>query len=228
MDQVSISTPAASKSGKLFSVKEAIKFGWNITCQKWAFFAGIILISGILSAISSGISSAIDEEKDPNRMVIWWVLYIIFAIIGMVVTLGFIKIALKVHDGVQATIKDLFSQYSLVFKYFLASLLYGLMVLGGLILLVVPGVIWAVKYQYFAYFIVEGSGPIAAIKKSGLITKGEKWHLFWVGILLGLINVAGVLALVIGLFWTMPTVALAMAFIYRKLQAQLPASTSTI
>jgi len=94
-------------------------------------------------------------------------------------------------------------------------------VLGGTILLIVPGVIWAVKFQFFSYFIIDkGLGPIEALKKSSAITKGVKWNLLGFDLLIGGIALLGVLALLIGLLAAIPTAMIAMAFVYRKLLAQ--------
>ncbi|MEA3324508.1 MAG: hypothetical protein U9Q37_05135 [Euryarchaeota archaeon] len=58
-------------------------------------------------------------------------------------------------------------------------ILYGFIVVGGLILLTIPGIIWAIKFQFFDYLIVDkGLGPIDALEKSSEITRGVKWDLF--------------------------------------------------
>lgn len=60
-----------------------------------------------------------------------------------------------------------------------------------------------------------------AIKKSGEITMGSKGKLFWFGLLLGLINIAGAICLLIGLFITIPVTMVAMVYVYRKLMGEL-------
>jgi uncharacterized membrane protein len=109
----------------------------------------------------------------------------------------------------------------LFFKYLIGDILYGLIIIGGLILLIIPGIIWAIQFQFFGYLIIDkGLGPIEALKKSSKITKGAKWDLFLLGILLVLINILGALALLVGLFATIPTTMIANAFVYRKLLSQ--------
>jgi uncharacterized membrane protein len=96
--------------------------------------------------------------------------------------------------------------------------LYGLIVLGGLILLIVPGIIWGIQFQFFAYYILtEGCSPVEALKKSAAITKGSKVNLFLFGLLMALVNLAGLLCLVVGLVVTVPTTLVAMAYVFRKL-----------
>ena len=107
-------------------------------------------------------------------------------------------------------------------KYILSLIIYGLIVLAGLILLIIPGIIWAIKFQFFGYFIVDkGLGPIESLKQSAKITKDTKWTLFLFGLLSGLINLLGALLLLVGLFATVPTTMMAKAFVYRKLLGQV-------
>ena len=98
--------------------------------------------------------------------------------------------------------------------------------MAGFILLIVPGIIWAIKYQFAQYLVIDkGYKPIEAIKKSGQITKDAKWSLLLLGLLSGLINVLGAIALVVGLFATVPTTMVAKAFVYRKLLEHPEAET---
>jgi uncharacterized membrane protein len=135
--------------------------------------------------------------------------------------IGLIKITLKFCDNEKAKIFDLFSSYSLIFKYLIGLIIYSLIVGVGLILLIAPGIIWGIQFQFFSYFIIDkGLGPIEALKKSSEITKGVKWDLFLFDLLLGLINVLGVLAFLIGLLVTFSIAMIAKAFVYRKLLSQ--------
>lgn len=139
-------------------------------------------------------------------------------VLSMIIGMGLIKICLRFCDGEKGEFSDLFSCYPLFFKYLVGSILYGLIVVVGLILLIIPGIIWAIKFQFFDYLIVDkGLGPIDALEKSSEITRGVKWDLFIFAILLGIINLLGLLCLLVGLFVTIPVTMVAIAFVYRKL-----------
>ena len=74
---------------------------------------------------------------------------------------------------------DLFSYFPLFFKYLSGSILYELIIVGGMILLIIPDIIWRIKFQFFSCFIVDkGVGPIEALKRSSVITKDAKWICF--------------------------------------------------
>ena len=84
-------------------------------------------------------------------------------------------------------------------------------------MLIVPGIIWSIKFRFFPYFILQGFGPVESLKKSGQLTYGSKWNLFFFAITSGVIAIIGFLALLLGLFWAIPVVWIANAFIFIKL-----------
>ena len=92
-----------------------------------------------------------------------------------------------------------------------------------MLLLIIPGIIWAVKYQYCLYFVVDKRlGPIDALKASARTTQTIKLKLFGFVILCSLINMAGMICLLLGIFVTYPVVLVASALVYRHLVIQTP------
>ena len=203
---------------KKFSKKEAISFGWNTMRKNLKFFVILAIICFLVIFVLGRIADFLKDDYS----ILSFIVSIISWILNMIVSLGLIKIALSFLDNGKGKLSDLFSQFPLFFKYLFGYILYGLIVLVGFILLIIPGIIWAIKYQYFVYFIVDKNvGPIEALKRSSAITRGAKWDLFLFGLLLGLINLLGALCLIIGLFATFPTTMVAGAFVYRKLLSHI-------
>lgn len=135
--------------------------------------------------------------------------------------MGVIKISLKFCDGQKPKIDDIFSCAHLFFKYLIASIFYNLIIFAGFILLIIPGIIWSLKYWFYDYFIVDKElGPMQSLKASAMITKGARWQFFVFTCLLVLINLAGLLCFVVGLFATIPTSLVAAAHVYRQLLAR--------
>jgi len=199
---------------KKFSKSESIRFGWEITKNNLGFFILLLLIAFPISAASS-IIQKIFGDKVLTVNIISGALNLI---LSTIINIGLIRVALKFCDGQKARIADLFSAGKLFLPYLIGTILYLLIVFGGLILLIVPGVIWSFKFGFFGYFMVEkGLEPSEALRRSALITQGAKWDLFVFWLLLLLINLAGVAALFIGLFVTLPITIVANAFVYRTL-----------
>lgn len=212
-----------------FSKKEAISFGWKTTKENFWFFVGILFIMGLVKFFPA-VAKEILKGEGKSLIDI---LNIVSVILGIILGMGLIKICLKFYDQEKSKFSDLFSQYPLFFKMLFGSIFYTLIVIFGFILLLIPGIIFAVKFYLFEYFIVDkGLGPIEALKKSWRIAKGSGWNLFAFLLLISAINLLGALAFMVGLLLTLPTTALATVFVYRKLLVNeaenIPSSTKTI
>jgi uncharacterized membrane protein len=210
-----------------FSKGEAIKFGWEVMKNNLLFFVAILLITWIAQSIFS-VPGSIAWS---GHFVFYPIFSIISFVIGIFVAMAYIRICLGFCDGKEADFSDLWTSYPLFFSYLIGSILYGLIVLVGFILLIIPGIIWAIKYSMFGYLIIDRDmPPVAALKKSGEITKGAKWNLFLLGLLFLGIVILGALVCVVGLFAAIPTVMVAHAFVYRKLvtsvREEMPAELS--
>jgi uncharacterized membrane protein len=197
-----------------FSMGEAISFGWDVMRNNIGFFVLLLIVAFLIE----NIPGVLAEFAGKDLPLIAALLAITGGILSLVVQMGMIKVSLKFCDGIKGKLDDLLSTFKLLLSMIIASIVYFLIVIGGMILFIVPGVIWGVKFSLYPYFIVdEGLGPIEAIKASGNATDGAKLHLWLFGLLLGLINIAGALALFVGLFATFPTSMVAYAYVYRTL-----------
>ncbi|MEI8130758.1 MAG: hypothetical protein WCG55_04630 [bacterium] len=92
----------------------------------------------------------------------------------------------------------------------------------GFFLLLVPGVIAALQLFPAKYLAIETAHtPIQILKKSRAMTKGKRWQILECVFLAAAINIAGVLCLIVGLFFTVPLTVIAFALMYKKL-ASMP------
>ncbi len=200
-----------------FSISEAIHFGWNTMKSNLGFFIGLLIFVFLFTSLSSIIAAKATEAN----IFLGIIFYIADFSLSIIISIGLVKIALRFCDNEKGRFADLFSQYPLFPQYLVGSILYGLIVFAGTILLIIPGIIWGIQFCFYDYFIVDkGLGPIEALKRSSAITRGVKWDLFGFFLVLLGINLLGALCLLIGLFVTIPTTMVALAFVYRKLMAQ--------
>ncbi len=203
-------------SEKRFSKGEAIRFGWKTMNDNLGFFIVLALISFAITMIP-GIFAEATKKSMP---LVSGLISLASNILSLLIYPGMIRIYLDFCDGKKGRFEDLLAYPQLFFRYLGASILMGLAVVGGFICLIIPGLILAVKMQFFGYLIVDkDTKAIDSLKQSYAMTKGLWGELIIFGFLLGLINIAGALCLLIGLFATIPTTALAMAYVYRKLSA---------
>lgn len=182
------------------------------------FFVGIIIVAIAINVIMYLIISALQRESSGLAFLFRIVSYAISTIINI----GLITIALEFINNKKPEFEDLFTSFKGCFwRYLWTSLLVGLIVAGGLLLFIVPGIYWAVKFQFCTYLIIDQNCRVTeSLKRSSKITEGVRWNLLGFGLLLVLINIAGAIVFLIGLLVTIPLTMIAYASVYRKLQYQ--------
>lgn len=105
-------------------------------------------------------------------------------------------------------------------KLILSGIIIWICVLFGLILLIIPGIYFALRFSFYAYAIMDKDlGPIDALSYSWKITKGHAWDLFVFNLYFGLWNMVGFFCLGIGLAWTLTMQSIASAKLYLELSA---------
>ena len=190
-------------------IKNAIRYGWGKTKENLEisiFTTLLMLIVGVVSGGGKGFFKSI--------------LGILATIFLLVIRIGYNKIFLRISDGEKPKFSDIFNEYRLFWKFLGVSILMPIVVLAGLILLIVPGIIWAVRFSLSPLILVDTHmGPIASMKESFAITRGNFWNLLGFWIIIGLINLLGLLIIGVGLLITIPVSTFAMIHIYRSLSS---------
>lgn len=199
---------------KDFPRSEALRFGWETAKKNIRFFIVVLLITFGISFIFSTLDSSFEEEAVSPRFIIG----ILSWVVSSITSIGLIQICLNFVEKKESKYMDLFTHYDRTVNYMATSILYGLIVVAGLILLVVPAIYWGVRFQFFSYLVTEKNlGPIEALKGSWNMTADHTWQLFVYGLIVMGINILGILAIFIGMFWTIPTTQLATAYLYKHL-----------
>src|SRR5262245_1002929 len=138
----------------------------------------------------------------PFPQSVYVVIAVLMWILDIILQLGMIRISLMLARDEKPFVAELFGNGQYFISSFLAGLCFMLAVLGGVLLLIVPGVILMVMLGMYAYFIVDQEkGPIASLKASRELTRGARWQLFLFGLVITLFNLAGALCLLVGLLF---------------------------
>lgn len=199
---------------KTFSKSGALNFGWNKFKAHVGYFVGLVLIMFLFSVAFAFVTK---ELEGALSFVLTAVLYILQLVIGM----GLTAIALKVCDDEYPSYEYLLSQKDKLFRYIGAAILYTIIVAFGFLLLIIPGIVWMIKYGLYYFLIIDKNmKPLDALSKSRDITDGVKWNLLLFYIVLGLVNFLGALLFYVGLFVTIPVTTIAMAHVYKELYRQ--------
>lgn len=214
---------------KTLLIKEAVKTGWQGMKEHLGFFLLTLVSAFVIRMVPRLIIEVVGKTVDKNaptpQQIAIAVVLIVFAlamwVLEMIIGMGLMRIPLKIYDKQKAVFSDLFSCYPLFFKYLGGVILYILIVLGGTLLLIVPGIIWAAQYSFYPLIIIDKNvGPVTALKMSSRMTRGIKGKLLWLWLALLGINILGLCAFVVGLLITIPVTMLAGVYAYRTLSAQ--------
>lgn len=199
------------------AVGECINFGWT-TFKKRTWFLILVPLVVFAASFCIGIATAVvvGIVEGAAGAVIQFVSSLV---VNVLVSIGTITLYLKVHDAPESAKLMDFWHPEFFFKYLLAGIVLGIILILGFVLLIIPGIILSLIFAFTLYLVVDrGLGPIAALKESARLTKGNRWNLLLLTLAIILLNIVGLIALVVGLFVTVPISALAMIHAYRTLQ----------
>ena len=202
-------------SASRFSAGELLGFGWEKAKERVIYFLGIFILitaANFLVIFLEHLAGNINGGTFFTDA--------LSCFIDLVFGAGLIKVALTIYDNKHPSLMTFISSFDIFLNYAVGFILYSLIIVFGIILLVIPGVIWSIQFQFFGHFIVDKHlGPVEALKESARITQGIKMPLFGFGVLLGLTNLLGAIVFGIGLLFSVPTTIIAHAALYKKLSA---------
>lgn len=206
-------------------IGECVRRGYELVKRHfWPFFGALAasfaigFIFSVACEILTGAIRSATGSEDARK-----ICEILSNIAGHVLEtylgLGLTRIGLNIVSGQPFALAMLFGQGDKLVRAVLASILYGIMVVAGLLLLIVPGIYLALRYGQYQNAIVDKNlGVLESLAYSARLTEGNKMNLFGLGVICILLVIAGLLALVIGLCFTIPLTYLALLVAYRWLQ----------
>jgi uncharacterized membrane protein len=214
-------------------IGDCVKRGFELTKRHFGILLGVGVVyfavswvfgfvTGMAMLPFSGDPQVSPEgvlETSPMATVAMVIQNILTQIFGLFIGLGLIRVGLNVVSGKEVSIGMLFGEGSKLMTSVGATILYYLMVIGGTLLLIVPGIYLALRFGQYQNAIVDKNlGVIDSLKYSARITEGNKMNLFGLGILGVLIVIAGLLALIVGVIFAAPVAWLSTMVAYRWLK----------
>ena len=195
---------------KQIQISKALHAGWDGMKNNLWLLLGLAVVYILLAAVGKTNSFLVGAAS--------WVAQMAMLAVIIVVCIRIMRQEGAKQDG----LGELPLSPALVAKFIAANILTALIVIGGLILLIVPGVIWALKYSFAAAFVLEEDCDIMdALRKSDALTQGVKWELLAFGFVLIGICILGLLCLVVGILPAMMVAQLAWAWVYVDLRKQM-------
>jgi hypothetical protein len=213
-----------------FGIMDALKFGfsglWNNLWRMFLVYVGAVGaifalaaffgVGGSIASVWSRVGSS-DGSSD-SLLALVWVAFFIIALFGLIlkfsINMASGRIALDACEAKKTEFKSLLPKLS---TYIVAVSLFNLLTIFGFMLLVIPGLICLIKYNFVDLIVIDTRmGVIDAFKRSGELTYGYKWYLCGVYALSLLLMFFSIITIV-GPFVLSFVYVFSRAYIYRKL-----------
>jgi len=178
---------ASAPMGELPSVGELFRQSFSLMRERiWVMFLSFFLpiLAVIGAAIVGGSISFIAYKANHIAGIVTAI------VLGLVIFVGYIYalmlaitsqiVALRDVGEKTGAIENLKRSRPFILSFFLIGLLVSMAVMGGVFLLIVPGVILAVKFNFAQYaLILEGKKGRAALAQSKAYVLGRTGKVFW-------------------------------------------------
>jgi hypothetical protein len=181
-----------------FSIGRVIGDSFGVLARNIVSFTTLALLIGLINLLfavyyvvpAMTVFAQDPEQIDPTQ--INWSVFVLSAVITIVV--GYLTQATIIYGtfqdlrGQKASIGDCIARgLSSIVPVIVGSILLSLGFGIGFVLLIVPGIILLVMWWvYIPAIVVEGKGIIGAFGRSRELTRGRRWHI------LGLLIIVGV------------------------------------
>ncbi len=199
VNHAALADDLVARAGKLY-VGECLGRGWELWLKH---FWQIVLASLLFFAVSMAFAFV------PFGSLIF----------GGVLSAGLFHYALRLlHDG-DALISDLFAGFSEALgPLILAGIVVSLLTMVGIICLILPGIYLAIAWTLTYPLVLEKKLPFwTAMEVSRRVISRNWWRMLLLMIVAVLLSMLGVVALVIGVFLTMPIGICVLACAYDSL-----------
>ena len=198
-----------------FSIVDAIAHGWETFKRNVG--PSLVVAAGTLG--TTLIANELTRGAQRRELV---VRVLSFGLLAQLVQIFWsyvwIRLALTLHDGHKPRAAEVLGDLKTFVVFVAAALLYMVIVTLGLVVLIVPGLYLAVRYAFVPFLVADRRADVlGAFAESSTLSRGARWKIFFLFVVLSLLNLAGGTFFGLGLFITLPVSAYALAMVYRRL-----------
>jgi uncharacterized membrane protein len=199
-------------------VGAALSYGWKKYTENLGQFI-ILMIAVFVASVVLGIIRGILTPDSTGFLAFIWsaLLGVTYYVISSIIQAGVLRAGLGVTKGQAPSVSQL-TETSNIANYILTVILVGLGLFIGLILCVIPGIIWFFLTAYAPIVALDkGVGPVDAIMTSINWVKERPGPVLGILIVSYLIYLVGICFFCIGLLVTAPVALVAIIYSYRAL-----------
>jgi uncharacterized membrane protein len=198
-----LAEPSPGRTPGVLPLGEYLKTGWGLFMQYPGGFVGFSLLYFVVQVALHAIP---------------FVGTVASLAVSTPLIMGNFLVSAKLLQGQTPEFRDFFSGFQFYVPLLLLSLVAGTFIAIGTMLLVIPGVYLAVAYLFASYLVIDrGLDSWPAMELSRL-TVNPRWFSFFAFVLLlALLNLAGAIALGVGLLVTVPLSFCTMTVLYAEI-----------
>jgi uncharacterized membrane protein len=196
-----------------WSIEDALAVGWDRVKRWWP----VLVLGWVGVSIATSVLTEMLEAIGFPRLA-----ELVSLVLSSFLSIGLTRASLAAVRGQAPSFEQLIGGGDRLLAMIAATVLAMLAVAAGLVVFVIPGLVIALGLAFIYFTCVdEQLGPIAALERSWKLTDGCKLQLLGFGLVSLIVLVAGVLALVLGVFVAMPVIYVATAWIYTRRRGEL-------
>ncbi|QDV69848.1 hypothetical protein Poly24_35660 [Rosistilla carotiformis] len=207
---------AVTIAWELFKMNAALLIGAFLT--QFFLNMGISVVSAILQV---ALVQALGDPNSPAIALTNVGTSVLNQLLQLWIGIGILRINLAVARGQEANFGMLFSGSPYILRYIGASILFGLGMFVGILLLIVPGIYFALTYWSYFYFLVDRDcGVMESFRLAGEHAKGNRGNAFLMGLISMGLSMLGALLCGVGLLVAVPVVSMMMTICYLMMTGQ--------
>jgi hypothetical protein len=203
------------------AISDTFGHGWE-TLKK--FFPELILLVfiQILFSLPMGLVNAFADQESFGH-ILFSIFNVAYGLIIMApLSYGANLLCLKAVRGEPFKVPEIFDAYRQTLQIILASILVGAIIGIGIVLLIVPGIIFACKLSMVSYLVMEKKmEAVDAVRTSWQMTSGHTGTIFGMSILSFFLILCGLICLIVGVFPAAIWISLAFAAMYHAISQKV-------
>jgi uncharacterized membrane protein len=138
---------------------------------------------------------------------------------------GISYVHLRAARNEKIKVQNMFEAFNNYWNAVFANLLVAAIIGFGIMLLVIPGIIFACKLAFVPYLIVDKKmEAVEAVKESWRMTRGHSFTIFAMGIMAFFLVIFGLIAFIVGIVIALIWIRIAFAAIYYNASRELQPS----
>lgn len=219
------------------SISRCVSGAWDLTTKHWIMCIIVLVVGIVVSLVSQLTAPTVVYNTTGNmtpeeaqRMLSTVILNsfgastLIGYIVQYAIYAGLYKMALNGYNGLKVDTSAYKMPLATYVKFIAANIVYGILVVIGLFLCVIPGIVIGIGFMFVPLIILDEPETefIAAFKKSWHMACDNLWVLFLLGIVATLINFVGLICCCVGVIFTVVMSIFMMVIAYYALKDDAP------